>query len=252
MKLPSLKGLKSKNIFLPIAIIIVAIALLTAIFFYNKYQKAQKMLTNPSEVTKDQVQELIDKVGKLIELPTGEAPTIATVSDKTKLAGQPFFVKTENGDKVLIYSQAKKAILYRPSSNKIIEVSPINLDAFQQPGQPTKAVISPTPAPAKVIILNGTNTIGLTNVAEKKLKDKMPNITIADKDNANKKDYTKTFVSFTSDIQKATATQIASILGGEVVPIPKDEQNSKADILIILGKDFVSESSTTITPTVKP
>lgn len=252
MKLPSLKGLKSKNIFLPIAIIIVVIALVTAIFFYNKYQQAQKMLTNPSEVTKNQVQELIDRVGKLIELPTGEAPTIATVSDKTKLANQPFFVKAENGDKVLIYSQEKKAILYRPSSNKIIEVSPINLGAFQQPQPTAKTVVSPTPASAKVIILNGTNTIGLTNVAEKKLKDKMPNITIADKDNANKKDYEKTLVSFISDTQKTNATQIASVLGGEVVPMPKDEANTKADILIILGKDFVSGSSPTITPTAKP
>jgi hypothetical protein len=248
MKLLFLKSLKSKNTLLPIAIVIVAIALVTAIFFYNKYQQAQKLLTNPSEVTKEQVAELIKAVGKLIELPTGETPTIATVSDKTKLANQSFFQRAENGDKVLIYTQAKKAILYRPSINKIVEVSPVNLGSFQNPQQTTKpsAQASPTLAPAKIIILNGTNTIGLTNVAEKQLKAKIPNVVIADKDNANKKDYEKTLVSFTTEAQKAEATQIASILGGEVVPMPKDE-NAKADILIILGTDFVGGSSSTTT-----
>jgi hypothetical protein len=250
MKLPTLKGLRNRNVFLPVAIVIVAIALVAAIFFYNKYQQAQKLLTNPSEVTKEQVQALIGTVGKLIELPTSETPTIATVSDKTKLANQPFFAKAENGDKVLIYTNAKKAILYRPSINKIIEVSPVNLGSIQQPQQTIKTTTTPAPSAAqpKVIILNGTNTIGLTNVAEKQLKAKIADIVIADKDNANKKDYEKTLVSFTSDAQKVIATQIASILGGEVVSMPKDE-TAKADILIILGKDFVSESPTT---TAKP
>lgn len=68
---------------------------------------------------------LIDQIGKLIILPTDEEPTIATVNDLSKLQGQPFFEKAQIGDKVLIYNIARKAILFRPSNNQIIELAPL-------------------------------------------------------------------------------------------------------------------------------
>src|SRR5437016_3933675 len=64
--------------------------------------------------------DLIAKVGRHTTLPEGETPTIATVSDVNKLSGQAFFEKALNGDKVLIYTQAKTAVLYRPSTDSII------------------------------------------------------------------------------------------------------------------------------------
>ncbi|SRR5258708_3650198 len=75
---------------------------------------------------------ILGTVGKLIELPK-EIPTIATVSDITKLKGQAFFAPAKNGDKVLIYNIAKEAILYRPSNNKIIEVAPVNMENLPTP-----------------------------------------------------------------------------------------------------------------------
>lgn len=93
------------------------------IYFYTQYQNTKTLLQNPSQTSGEEAKQLVTAVGKLIELPASEQPTIATVSDKTKLSDQPFFVKAQNGDKVLIYSGAKKAILYRPSINKIIEVA---------------------------------------------------------------------------------------------------------------------------------
>ena len=70
---------------------------------------------------------LIDEVGKLIALPTDEKPTIATITDVEKVKDQVFFRNAQNGDKVLIYVNAKKAILYRQSQKKVIEVGPINI-----------------------------------------------------------------------------------------------------------------------------
>jgi hypothetical protein len=59
-------------------------------------------------------------------LPT-EKPTIATVENTKKLTSQAFFKNARNGDKVLMYTQTKKAILYRPSEDKVIEVAYLNI-----------------------------------------------------------------------------------------------------------------------------
>jgi hypothetical protein len=74
-----------------------------------------------------QTDQLVGKVGRLVDLPPGETPTIATVNDSAKLKTQAFFADAKDGDKVLIYSKAGKAVLYRPSTNRIIEYSTVNL-----------------------------------------------------------------------------------------------------------------------------
>ena len=73
------------------------------------------------------VKTLIQNVGKLIQLPTDEDPSVATIADISKLKDQPFFAYGENGDKVLIYANKKKAIIYRPSINKIIEAGSVEI-----------------------------------------------------------------------------------------------------------------------------
>lgn len=86
-----------------------------------------KLLSNPTEVAKIQQEELVSLVGALVVLPSGETPTVATVSDAAKLKDQAFFVEAQNGDKVLIYTKAKKAYLYRPSTDKLINIAPVNI-----------------------------------------------------------------------------------------------------------------------------
>lgn len=94
------------------------------------------------------------EVGKIIELPEDETPTVATVTDLEKVKEQAFFRNAQNGDKVLIFTNAKKAFLYRPSANMIIEVGVININRDQSPlGESTPSdteilpeeVTSPTP-----------------------------------------------------------------------------------------------------------
>lgn len=73
------------------------------------------------------MQTIINKVSRLIVLPEGETPTIATVADPSKLKGQAFFANAKVGDKVLIYPNSKKAILYDPNQDIIVEVAPVNI-----------------------------------------------------------------------------------------------------------------------------
>src|SRR3989338_1090491 len=74
-----------------------------------------------------EAEKLVIEIGRLLVLPTDEQPTLATVTDLEALKGQPFFLNAKIGYKVLIYTKAKKAILYDPQARKIVEVAPINL-----------------------------------------------------------------------------------------------------------------------------
>ena len=84
------------------------VALSTSVYFYRQAHGTTK------DPQKD-LEQTIKLVGKHIVLPTGEVPTMATVSDPEKLKDQPFFEKAQVGDKVLIYQKAKKAYLFRPT-----------------------------------------------------------------------------------------------------------------------------------------
>lgn len=107
-----------------VLVILLLIATGGAIYFYKQAQAGKK------DPQKD-LQQTITSVGKLMVLPSDEVPTLATVSDPDKLKDQAFFANAQMGDKVLIYTKARKAILYSPSKNVIVEVSPLNISGGQ-------------------------------------------------------------------------------------------------------------------------
>jgi hypothetical protein len=95
--------------------------------FILKNTKSKDVGENSESTLQKTLPEIIAKVGMLMILPLDEEPTMATVSNPEKLKDQAFFANASSGDIVLIYSKAGKAILYNPTENKIVEVSPINL-----------------------------------------------------------------------------------------------------------------------------
>ena len=134
-----------------IAVFLILVGLTT--YFYFQYRKANTLLHNPTLAAKEEADAILPKVAKLMDLPTGENPTIGTVVNISKLKGQPFFTKAKNGDKIIIYTDARKAILYRPSENKIIDVTQINIGATSQP-------------PLKIALYNGTEKVGLAQTTQ--------------------------------------------------------------------------------------
>jgi hypothetical protein len=246
MKIPTVKQLDklkaNKSLWLIVIIVVLIVATIPAYYYYNQYKNAQMLLQNPSASANAEAKDLLNKVGKLIELPTTETPTIATVSDVTKLAGQAFFVNAKNGDKVLIFTQTKEAILYRESINKIIQVAPVNLGSSGPVTNPSPAAAqaTPTPTPANitVAVYNGTMVAGLAAKADSTIAQGMPNASINQKGDA-KGSYSKTEVIDLSGKQAQAAKQIAGLLGGSVITsAPSGEVNSGSDILVILGTDF--------------
>ena len=121
---------------------VVAIALAVAllgggIFIYTQQGQAP---TDPERVAAEEVASLTAAVGALIALPQDETPTIATVTDPEQLKEQPFFSQAKVGDKVLLYATARKAYLYDPVANKLLDVAPLNIGS-QDPQ--TDAAVSP-------------------------------------------------------------------------------------------------------------
>ena len=102
--------------------IIIFVLLLAIIFFCIQYRQAQNMLAGNSGKN-DKYQRNLQK---LIILPTNEKPTIATVKDTGKLRNQAFFRDAKNGDVLFVYNTSRKAILYRPNDNIIVNVQPVS------------------------------------------------------------------------------------------------------------------------------
>ena len=111
--------------------VIVLVAVLGLYGCWHFYAKYKALTADPNAEAQKVTRELVGVLGKLMELPTDEVPTLATISEKEKLAEQIFFKNAENGDVLFAYTKAMKAILYRPSTNKIINVAPISIDQSQ-------------------------------------------------------------------------------------------------------------------------
>jgi hypothetical protein len=194
-----------------------------------------------------EIDKIVKQVSKLIDLPQDEQPTVATVSDKEKLKDQNFFAKAENGDKVLIYPQARKAYLFRPTTKKLIEVAPLNIEDAAQPAQvvetPTQGQVAGESTetvqtePLRVALYNGTTIAGLTTRFETELSTSGVVTTVVAKQNAAKQDYTESvIVDLTGDNTELvdTLSEKLSIPAGS---LPAGEARPPADVLIILGSD---------------
>jgi cytoskeletal protein RodZ len=132
-KKSKLRGKSKKKMLLWLLILVLIAGAAWFVYDYTQLKKERDKLSDPQAAAQEATQQLVNEVGAIVVLPEGETPTVATVSDVSKLQNQAFFAKAENGDKVLIFTEAKRAILYRPSTGKVIEVAPINLgDANSQ------------------------------------------------------------------------------------------------------------------------
>jgi type IV secretory pathway VirB10-like protein len=142
------------------SLLLIALVLVGGFATYTGYQ-LYKMKKNQDpayqqELAKKKTQEVTTAVQKIMELPEGE-PQVAQVADVEAIKKtQPFFAKAQNGDMVLVY--ASQAIIYRPSTNKIINVGPVTRDStkdapkVQSPAQAQAPQASESTKPSKPIV----------------------------------------------------------------------------------------------------
>jgi hypothetical protein len=200
-------------------------------------QQIESLQQTQQEASPEEAKKFVEEVSRLIVLPEGEDPTIATITDKEKLKDVPFFAKAENGDRVLIYVNARKAFLYRPDAQRIIEVATLNLNTADQEFT------------GKIVLRNGTETAGLTKRFEEVLKEGLPQVEVVGRDNAKRTTYTNILVVDLTGSRKEDAERLANTLSGEVVDLPADEPKPEgADFLIIIGSEVVEAASATPAP----
>lgn len=212
-------------------------------------QFAKNILISQSqeEKAKQESQKVINKVSRLMDLPKEEEPVVATVQDKDLLIKeQRFFEGAENGDVLIIYPQAAKAILYSPKRDRLVNVGPLFTNNESQNTQNSQTEQAETVSKEmtaqnntlKIEIRNGTEKAGLANTIKQTLSGNslFEVAIIAD---ASKKDYKNTIIIDTGKSQDKTALgQLSQVLGATIVQaMPSEEKTTTAEALVILGKD---------------
>ena len=109
----------------PILLIILFIASGSAVYLYREHQSAGDV-----SVTEDI--KVLETVGKHIILPKGVEPKIGKMVNIDQFKNDPFLNQAIVGDYVLFYpyeGRTVKAILWRPSEGKIVDVSLVSIPA---------------------------------------------------------------------------------------------------------------------------
>lgn len=161
--------------------------------------------------------QLIADVAKRAIVPADEVPSITTVVDETQV-NQEFLRGTRKGDKVLLYFQAGRAVVYRPSSGQVVNMGPLE-----------------TPKP-RVFIRQGSPVENTSAVAAK--ISGSSEYLLASTDDSPKKTYAKTVVVDVSGTRPDIAARLGLFLGVPVVALPDGESRPDADLMVLVGSDY--------------
>lgn len=117
--------IKYKNALI-ILLMLFLISAFLAVIFYQRSKKLQPDFLKSDKIRTvklTQQQALLAELEKRILLPKGN-PFIFNVSDLPQLTSQDFFNGSKPSDKLIIFEQDQKAIIYDPADHKIVNVGP--------------------------------------------------------------------------------------------------------------------------------
>ena len=120
-----MKQFNNTTILLTLIFVILAFS---AVFFYKKSMHADKKLPQQPAPTKtikiNPNQDLLSDLDKRLILPKGDS-IIFNLSDLASLTNQPFFNGSKPTDKLILFQEEKKAVLYDPIAKQIINIGPL-------------------------------------------------------------------------------------------------------------------------------
>lgn len=118
-----------KNKTVVIIIGIIALALVATFVVLRMYQAA------PNQSESSSVGDAADtmtSIARLMLIPN-EKPVIATINEAQKLiASQAFYMGAIDGDKLVMFPNAKKAVIYSPTRNLIVNSGPFVIGSGPQ------------------------------------------------------------------------------------------------------------------------
>lgn len=207
--------------------------------FYN-YQSIKKevaILKDPqlaSELSQKETAELIAKLSKLMVVPADKDPVVAVINDVEMLAAtQDFYVPAHNGDKLIMFQDSRKAVIYDEDDNRIVNVGPIYFDNGDGATSTDPAVVSDR---LNIELRNGSSASGTAISLRDRLQANYA-FNVIKMAKANKTDYSGfILVDKTNGSKNSLVESLQKELGATVVKeVPTGESNTVAEILIIAG-----------------
>jgi hypothetical protein len=111
-----------------IVLVVLAVLIAGGYYGYKYYEARNSSPEAQAAQAEEEKANVLASIGKLMVLPEGD-PVLFRVSDEnTMRKQQAFFKDTKNDDVLLVFQESGKAIIYRPSTNLIVNVGPVNFD----------------------------------------------------------------------------------------------------------------------------
>ncbi|MBD3238486.1 MAG: hypothetical protein GF332_02515 [Candidatus Moranbacteria bacterium] len=268
------KSLKPLIIILQVLFVVVFIGSVVAlIWFVRSYKQAAaeiEQLKSPEgrkAVELQEVDRVLEQVKRHLIIPD-EKPAMALIEDADNLATkEAFYQGAKNGDRILIFAKAKKAVIYRPDQDKIVNVGPIEIEDKAK----NKINTSPTenqtnnnqeneqdqdsgqtqepedrqeesqaiPQETKIEVRNGTNYPGSAQTLSQRLQVQ-EGYNVIDWGDAVRKNYNQNvIIDLTQGKKSKLLNDLRQKLNARVIiELPADEKASRADFLIIIGQEI--------------
>lgn len=95
---------------------------------YSYWQASQNSPEAQAAAAEEEKQAVLSQLRNLMILPEGDPVLFKVSNEEVMRQQQAFFKDTKNDDVLLVFQESGKAIIFRPSENKIVNSGPVNFD----------------------------------------------------------------------------------------------------------------------------
>lgn len=172
----------------------------------------------------------------------GPITTLFVIDQPELLKRYPFFANAKAGDRLMIWANYRKTLLYRPSTNEVIAFGWFeDTISTKSPAGPQAGALIPLPVTKQlgVVIRDGASMPGPAISFEALFNSLYPNALILSVTDATRKNYNKTILIDPTGTRSVEARAMAAKLGITVAPLPVEEAAIPpgVDFLIVVGGD---------------